>query len=68
MLTRALTGFPGLSFLLAQGVPLGQKFKKKKKKSSETQRVTGSDLLDINSAKMVSFRLKSKIKNLEFNT
>lgn len=67
MLTRALTGFPGLSFLLAQGVPLGQKFKKKKK-SSETQRVTGSDLLDINSAKMLSFRLKSKIKNLEFNT
>jgi len=42
MLTRALTGFPGLSFLLAQGVPLGQKLKKKKKKSSEAQRVTGT--------------------------
>lgn len=66
MLTRALTGFPGLSFLLAQGVPLGQKLKKKKKR---VQRHRESQvLMDINSAKMVSFRLKSKIKNLEFNT
>ena len=54
-----------MSFVLAQGVPLGQKLKKKKRVQRHREPQV---LMDINSAKMESYRLKSKIKNLEFNT